>query len=277
MAGVLYLVATPIGNLEDITYRAARILAEADLIACEDTRQTRKLLDHLGIHRPTISYHEHNEAERALELVRRIEDGEHVALVSDAGAPLISDPGFRLVREALDHGIPVVPIPGPSALLTALAASGLETDGFCFLGFLPPKGARRREAIERIQGTGSTVVLYEAPHRVLATLADLAEALGDRPVVAAREMTKLHEEFLRGTAASIRADLAGRPAVKGEFTLVIGKRPNEAPAGGSDEEIRAAVASLIESGTPKMDAIRQTARRFARAKREVYGIVEDAP
>src|SRR5271169_1367906 len=187
MAGTLYIVSTPIGNLEDITLRAVRILKEADLIACEDTRQTRKLLDRYGIARPMVSYHEHNEAERSQELTAKLLAGTTVALVSDAGMPLISDPGYRLVRAAIDSGIRVEAVPGASALLTALAASGLATDSFYFGGFLPAKSGQRLRALEALKDETATLIFYEAPHRIVDTLAAVDQALGDRPVVVARE------------------------------------------------------------------------------------------
>jgi len=267
MSGRLYVVATPIGNLEDITYRAVRVLGEADLIACEDTRQTRKLLDHYGIGRPTVSYHEHNEAERTAELMARLREGAVIALVSDAGMPLISDPGFRLVRAAVAEGVRVEPVPGPSALLPALAASGLETDAFHFAGFLPPKRGQRARALEQLRGERATLIFYEAPHRILETLAAIEEVLGPRPVVVARELTKVHEEFLRGTAAELRAQLAARDAVKGEITLLVGR---EAVAPADDTPLAEAVDSLMRSGVARMDAIKQVARRRGLAKREVY-------
>ena len=180
MSGVLRLVATPIGNLEDITYRAVRVLRESDLIACEDTRQTRKLLDHYGIHTPTISYHEHNEASRAGELAARMMAGASIALVSDAGMPLVSDPGYRLVRAAIDAGVPVEPVPGPSAALAALAASGLATDAFRFGGFLPHKAGQRLKLLESLAGAPETMIFYEAPHRILAALEAIEQALGPR-------------------------------------------------------------------------------------------------
>src|ERR1043166_5442444 len=190
MPGLLYLVATPIGNLEDITYRAVRVLGEADLIACEDTRQTRKLLDQYGIQKPTISYHDHNEAERTEELAVKLRAGAVIALVSNAGMPLVSDPGYRLVRAAVESGIPVTPVPGPSAMLTALAASGLPTDAFRFAGFLPHKPGQRVKALEAIADERATVIFYEAPHRILEALEAIGQVLGDRPVVVARELTK---------------------------------------------------------------------------------------
>jgi 16S rRNA (cytidine1402-2'-O)-methyltransferase len=267
MPGVLYLVATPIGNLEDITYRAVRVLSEADLIACEDTRQTRKLLDHYGITKPTVSYHEHNEAERAEDLAARLRGGASIALVTDAGMPLVSDPGYRLVRAALDSGIAVIPIPGASAALTALAASGLPTDAFHFGGFLPHKPGQRLKALEAIANEPATVIFYEAPHRILETLEAVDQALGARPIVVARELTKLHEEFLRGTAAEIRATLASRDSVKGEITLLIGKALEPEP---DDTPVPDAVEALVREGTPRMDAIKQVARRRGLSKREVY-------
>ncbi len=221
--GVLYVVATPIGNLEDITYRAVRILREVDLIACEDTRQTRKLLEHYGIEKPTVSYHDYNEQERAQELVTKLQQGLSVAQVSDAGMPGISDPGYRVVKLAIEQGIRVAPIPGPSALIAAMAASGLPTDAFEFRGFLPAKSGQRRTALESLRDVQHTVIFYETPHRILESLQELAGILGaERRVVVARELTKLHEEFIRGTAKEILKSLQGRE-LRGEITLLIGK------------------------------------------------------
>src|SRR5579862_9347077 len=220
----LYLVATPIGNLEDITLRALQVLRKADVIACEDTRQTQKLLNHYGIATRTISYHEHNEMTRAAELVKEMQEGASVALVTDAGMPGISDPGFRLISLAIRHHVAVVPIPGASAFLAALVASGLPTDSFRFSGFLPAKRGERRAALEAIKDSPRTQVFYEAPHRVVETLSDICEVLGNgRHVVIAREVTKLHEEFLRGCASEVLATLKSRDGVKGEITLLIGK------------------------------------------------------
>jgi len=221
--GVLYVVATPIGNLEDITYRAVRILREVDLIACEDTRQTRKLLEHYGIEKPTVSYHDYNEQERAQELVAKLQQGLSVAQVSDAGMPGISDPGYRVVKLAIEQGSRVAPIPGPSALIAALAASGLPTDAFEFRGFLPAKSGQRRTALESLRDVQHTVIFYETPHRILESLQELAAIPGaERQVVVARELTKLHEEFIRGTAKEIHKSLEGRE-LRGEITLLIGK------------------------------------------------------
>ncbi len=267
MPGPLYIVATPIGNLEDITYRAVRVLREASLIACEDTRHTRNLLDHYGIRKPTISYHDHNETERAAELVARMLAGESVALVTDAGTPLVSDPGYRLVSAAILNQIPVLPIPGPSAALTALAGSGLPTDAFHFGGFLPHKPGQRAKVLEALAGEEATLVFYEAPHRILEALEAIEAALGPRPVVVARELTKVHEEFLRGAAGEIRDRLAAREAVKGEFTILIGKATQPPP---DHTPMNEAVEALVRAGAPRMDAIKQVARRRGLSKRAVY-------
>ena len=268
MAGLLYVVATPIGNLEDITYRAVRILGEVDLIACEDTRQSRKLLDHYSIDKPVISYHEHNEQERAVELASRLAAGATIALISDAGMPTVSDPGYRLVHAAVELGVPVQALPGPSAALTALAASGLPTDSFRFGGFLPSKPGQRAKALEELAEEHATLIFYEAPHRVLEALEAIEQTLGPRPVVVARELTKIHEEYLRGTAAEIHAQLATRDAVRGEITLLIGKATAPPP---DDTPLDEAVEQLVAAGTPRMDAIKQVAKRRGLSKREVYG------
>jgi 16S rRNA (cytidine1402-2'-O)-methyltransferase len=268
MSGSLYLVATPIGNLEDITYRAVRTLQEADLVACEDTRHTRKLLEHYGISKPLVSYHEHNEAARAAELAAKLEAGVNVALVSDAGMPLVSDPGYRVVTAAIRAGIRVIPVPGPSAVVAALAAAGLGIDSFYFGGFLPAKSGQRARVLEALSAETATMVFYEAPHRILEALADVERILGPRPVVVARELTKVHEEFLRGTAAEVRAALHSRAAVKGEITLVIGRGEEGAPEGsGSIEE---AVEACERGGLSRMDAIKEVARQRGLSKREVY-------
>jgi 16S rRNA (cytidine1402-2'-O)-methyltransferase len=266
MAGLLYIVSTPIGNLEDITLRALRVLREADLVACEDTRHTRKLLDHFGIAKPAVSYHEHNEAARARELLRRLQGGEKIALVSDAGTPLLSDPGYRVVRAAIDAGIPVVPVPGPAAAIVALSASGLATDAFRFCGFLPAKASHRRRVLEDLRDDQSTLVFYEAPHRILETLDDVEQIMDARPVVVARELTKMHEEFLRGTAAEVRAQLAAKGTARGEITLLIGK----GQAAADETPVEEAVKALEQQGVSRMDAIKQVAKRRGLAKREVY-------
>jgi len=268
--GTLYIIATPIGNLEDITLRALRLLREVDWIACEDTRQTRKLLEHFGISKPMMSYYEHNEAARAAELVERLQTGVSVALVSDAGTPLISDAGYRLVQAAITAAIPVVPIPGVSAVVGALSAAGLPTDAFRFCGFLPPKSSQRKKTLEQLKTETATLIFYETPHRILEALEDVAAVMGPRPVVVARELTKLHEEFLRGTAAELRAELASRPSVKGEFTLLIGKT-DEVQADGTPLE--EAVRAAEEQGMPRMEAIKQVARQRGLSKREVYRLI----
>ncbi len=272
MAGVLYVVATPIGNLEDITVRAARTLAEVDLIACEDTRQTRKLLDHLGCSTPMVSYHDHNERDRTETLADTLRSGKSVALVTDAGTPLVSDPGYRLVEVCRQSGITVTPIPGPSAMLAALSASGLPTDAVYFGGFLTPKSGQRRKALEALRPLEATIVLFEAPHRILELLEDVQKVMGERRVVAAREITKKYEEFLSGTVSEVRAVLAGRESIKGEFTLLIAK--SEQPLFDASQSIGEAVAAYERSGLPRMDAIKQVARERGLPKREVYRAVE---
>lgn len=267
MSGILYIVATPIGNLEDISARALRVLREADLIACEDTRQTRKLLDRYEIAKPLVSYHEHNERSRSEELIRELASGKSVALVSDAGTPLIADPGYRLVEAARAQGIAVSPIPGPSALIAALSASGLPTDSFLFCGFLPAKTSQRRHFLEEKRNFSETLVAYETPHRILEALQDIDAVMGSRLVVLARELTKIHEEFLRGTAAEIHAMLAKRQAVKGEIVLMIGKG-DEVQV--DDTPIEEAVQKLIDSGVPRMDALKTVARQRGLSKRDVY-------
>jgi 16S rRNA (cytidine1402-2'-O)-methyltransferase len=249
-----------------------RILREVALIACEDTRQTRKLLDHYGIATKAISYHDHNEQPRSAELVERLQGGESIALVSDAGTPLISDPGYRLVTAAISAGIPVVPVPGASAALGALAAAGLATDAFRFCGFLPPKSGQRRKTLEALRVEDCTLVFYEAPHRILDALEDVEAVYGSRPVVVARELTKLHEEFLRGSAAEVRAVLASRTAVKGEITLLIGKGPVAVPSVPVEE----AVQALEQQGISRMDAMKQVARERGLSKRDVYKQITDA-
>jgi 16S rRNA (cytidine1402-2'-O)-methyltransferase len=272
LAGTLYVVATPIGNLEDITLRALRILREeVTLIACEDTRQTQKLLTHYGIRKPLISYHEHNEASRSEELLATLEGGDSLAVVSDAGTPLVSDPGYRMVRAAIDAGITVVPLPGPSATLSALAASGLPTDSFRFLGFLPAKRVARRKLLESLIEESVTVVAYESPHRILDTLNEMASLFPDRPIVLAREMTKVHEEFLRGTVVQVRDLLATRDTIKGEITLVVGRSTEILSA-----DPVACVESLEAEGVPRMEAIKTVAKRLGLPKREVYQAVEAA-
>ena len=269
----LYLVATPIGNLEDITLRALRVLKEVDLIACEDTRQTLKLLSHYGIHTRLVSYHEHNEITKAAELMVDLEGGARIALVTDAGMPGISDPGFRLIALAIRHHVPVVPIPGASAFLAALVASGLPTDSFRFSGFLPAKAGQRRKLLESVRESPRTQVFYEAPHRLLETLADVVEVLGvARHIVVAREVTKLHEEFLRGQAADVLAQLKSRGEVKGEITLLIAKTENGAAA-GEPEHVSVARRVREIMAAEKVDekaALKTVAKERGIGKSEAY-------
>lgn len=272
MAGMIYLVATPIGNLEDITLRALRTLREVDLVACEDTRRTGLLLRRFEIDKPLLSYREHNEAARAAELIRRAQDGASIAVVSDAGMPGIADPGFRVARAAVEAGVRVAPIPGANAAMAALTASGLPTDRFRFEGFLPPREAKRRAALELLRAETATVVLYEAPHRIAATLRDIAAVLGARPLVLARELTKLHEEYLRGTAEEIAAELAKRPAVKGEIVLLIGADETAATDGLAPLETR--VEELLGEGFDRMEAIKRAARERGLRKRDAYRMLE---
>ena len=272
LAPGLYLVGTPIGNLEDITLRALRILKEADVIACEDTRQTQKLLHHYTIKTKTVSYHEHNEMTRAAELVIDLERGARVALVTDAGMPGISDPGFRLISLAIRHHVPVVPIPGASAFLSALVASGLPTDSFRFSGFLPAKSAQRRQLLESIRESPRTQVFYEAPHRIIEALEDVAATLGtDRHVVIAREVTKLHEEFLRGRASEILDQLKSRDTIKGEITLLLGKAEESAQPTAPRVTVRQRIAQIIAD--EKLDekaALKKIAKERGISKSEAY-------
>ncbi len=273
LAPGLYLVATPIGNLEDITLRAVRVLKEADVIACEDTRQTQKLLNHYGIATRTTSYHEHNELTRAPELVLDLEQGARIALVTDAGMPGISDPGFRLIGLAIRHHVPVVPIPGASAFLAALVASGLPTDSFRFSGFLPAKQGQRRALLESVRESPRTQVFYEAPHRVTDALQDIVEVLGTaRQVVVAREVTKLHEEFLRGHAGVVLETLKARGDVKGEITLIIGKAAEaEKKAAPSRVSVRQRLEQLMkEEKLDEKAALKKIAKEMGVSKSEVY-------
>src|SRR5580700_8496860 len=269
----LYLVGTPIGNLEDITLRAVRVLKEVDVIACEDTRQTQKLLNHYGITTRTVSYHEHNEMTRAAELVKDLQEGTSVALVTDAGMPGISDPGFRLISLAIRHHIPVVPIPGASAFLSALVASGLPTDSFRFSGFLPARRGERRATLEAIRTSPRTQVFYEAPHRIVEALTDVVEVLGaGRHVVIAREVTKLHEEFLRGRAGEVLETLKSRDAVKGEITLLIGKAEEaEAQAVEPHMTVRRRVEQIMaEEKVDEKAALKKVAKERVISKSEAY-------
>lgn len=271
--GCLYVVGTPIGNLDDITLRAIRVLKEVDLIACEDTRQTQKLLNHYDVSTPTTSYHEHNEMTRAAELIVKLEQGARVGLVCDAGMPGISDPGYRLITLAIRHGVRVVPIPGASAFVAALAASGLPTDSFRFGGFLPHKRGERRDALEAIRNSPRTQIFYEAPHRILEALEDLVAMLGgSRHVVIAREVTKIHEEFLRGRADEVLEALRQRGEIKGEITLLIGRSEDAGERVEPQQvRVRERVAEIMSG--QKLDekaALKVVAREMGVSKSEAY-------
>ena len=268
----LYLVATPIGNLEDITLRALRVLKEVDRIACEDTRQTQKLLNHFGITTPTISYHEHNEQSRTVELLALLQQGGQVALVTDAGMPTFSDPGLDLVQAAIAADVPVIPIPGANAALTALIASGLNTERFLYVGFLAQKPGSRRSELEALanQAATMTLIVYEAPHRILDTLADVEAVWGNSVgVVVGRELTKIHEEFLRGTAGEVRVELASRDRIRGEIVLLIEARPpaHEASPTGT---LLQQVNHLLSEGMDEKEALKRIARERGTSKSEVY-------
>jgi 16S rRNA (cytidine1402-2'-O)-methyltransferase len=274
MAGTLFIVSTPIGNLEDISQRALRILREVDAIACEDTRHTRKLLNHFGIDAETISYHEHNEAERANELCELLAAGKNVALVSDAGTPLVSDPGFRLVNAAIEKGINIVPIPGATAIVAALSASGLPSDQFLFTGFLPARTNARKSKLEELRGLNATLIFYEAPHRIAATLQDARDVLGNRKAVVARELTKLHEEFVRGTLNELTEAFADPLKARGEIVLLIsGASPDESengPQKSMENSFAGRIAELQQEGLDEKAALKKTARELGLKRDEAY-------
>jgi 16S rRNA (cytidine1402-2'-O)-methyltransferase len=275
MAGSLYIVATPIGNLEDITQRALRVLGEVDFVACEDTRHTRKLLNHYGINTKTISYHEHNERERAAELLARLQAGANVAIVSDAGTPAVSDPGFRLVRLAAENGVRVVPIPGPTALISALVASGLPTDEFLFGGFLPARTSARRARLAELRAVNATLIFYEAPHRIAATLRDARAILGEREAVVARELTKLHEELARGRLSELSSHFGSSESARGEIVLIIDRTAI------ADEDSQTKPAASIESlveifekqGLDQRAALKKAARELGLSRAEAYRLL----
>jgi 16S rRNA (cytidine1402-2'-O)-methyltransferase len=267
MVGILYIVATPIGNLEDITLRAIRILKEVDLIAAEDTRHTQILLSHYAIGTPLTSYHEHNERAKAQPLVERLRRGENIALLSDAGTPAISDPGYRLIVEAIRAGVRIIPLPGPSALAAVLSASGLPTDRFVFEGFLPAKKQERKAKLEALRSETRTVVLYEAPHRIKESLVDMQQILGEREIVLGREVSKRHEEFLRGMLRDVIAQLTDRE-IKGEITLVVHGATDESKV--SDEELKEEIERLTAQGIGVKQISEMIGERYRLSKREVY-------
>jgi 16S rRNA (cytidine1402-2'-O)-methyltransferase len=273
--GTLYIVGTPIGNLEDITFRAIRILQTADLIAAEDTRHTGKLLQHFQIATPQISYHEHNKLSRQQELLDRLDKGETIALVTDAGMPGISDPGYELVKACSEVGIAVIPIPGPSAAVTALAASGLPSDRFVFEGFIAQKATERRDRLNSLKHETRTLIFYEAPHRLLETLKDLASILGEnRQIVLARELTKVHEEFWRGTIEDAIAHYATRTP-KGEFTLVVAGTTSEENLVLSPQELKTELKQLIQQGMTRSQASRQLAQLTNIPRRQIYQLATE--
>jgi 16S rRNA (cytidine1402-2'-O)-methyltransferase len=272
--GVLHVVATPIGNLEDLSVRALRILREADLVACEDTRHTGRMLRGHGITTPTTSYFEHNERWKGDRILEALRAGQSVALVSDAGTPGISDPGYRLVRDARAEGLPVVPVPGPSAATAALSVSGLPTDRFLFVGFLPARSGARRRALEELSDVRPTLVIYESPTRILKSLEAMAEILGDRDAFLCREATKLHEEYVPGSLLALRDELAARPTIRGEIVLVVAGAPERRPP--TNETPEALYARLTTDGLTRREAVKEIARRLHLPARDVYRLILDS-
>jgi len=274
MLGTLYLIATPIGNLADITHRALQVLRDVAVVACEDTRHTRKLLQHYGINAKTVSYHEHNEQQRARELIELLQQGSDVAVVSDAGTPAISDPGFRLVRAAIDNGITVTPVPGPSALISALVAAGLPTDEFFFGGFLPARSSARRARLSELRVVPGTLVFYEAPHRLAASLRDAYEVLGEREAVVARELTKLHEEIRRGRLHEL-AEHYANVEPRGEIVLLIDRTvlDDAAAAESSTTSVSQLVAKFEAEGLDRRAALKKAARELGLSRAEAYRLL----
>jgi 16S rRNA (cytidine1402-2'-O)-methyltransferase len=268
LTGTLYLVATPIGNLSDITHRAIDVLKTVSVIACEDTRHTRKLLQHYGLETKTVSYHEHNEQERARQLIELLREGKDVAVVSDAGTPSISDPGYRLVRAAIENDVQVVPVPGPSALISALIAAGLPTDEFFFGGFLPARSNARRTRLTELRSVPGTLIFYEAPHRLAETLKDALETLGEREAVVARELTKLHEEIRRGRLSEL-AEHYSNEDPRGEIVLLIDRTVLEA-ATDNTQTISSLVDQLERDGLDHRAALKKAARELGLSRAEAY-------
>ncbi len=264
--GTLYVVATPLGNLEDITLRAIRVLREVSVIACEDTRRTVKILNRYEVRTPLFIFHEYNKVRAGVSILRRLRDGENVALVSDAGTPAISDPGYELVREAIGGGVPIEVVPGPSALIAALVVSGLPTDHFTFEGFLPARREKRRKAMQNLATEKRTMIFYESPQRVTSFLREAAEIFGDRRACVVRELTKIHEEILRGTLPELDAEISRRESVRGEITIVIGG--GEKTVELSMEEI--VKAALEDASGSSRDLSREIAERTGLSRKEVY-------
>ncbi|HVO13084.1 MAG TPA: 16S rRNA (cytidine(1402)-2'-O)-methyltransferase [Vicinamibacteria bacterium] len=273
--GTLFVVATPLGNLEDLTLRALRVLREVSLVACEDTRRTQTLLRAHGIPTRTTSYFEHNERWKGERILAELREGRHVALVSDAGTPGVSDPGYRLVRDARAEGLQVVPVPGPSAAIAALSVSGLPTDRFLFVGFLPPRSGPRRRALAALAAERPTLILYESPLRVVELLGEMQEAFGDREAFLCREATKLHEEYRRGRLSTLRQALVARDAVRGEIVLVVAGAA-AAPAAAAETDPVALYRALAAEGRTRREAVKEAARRLGRPAREVYRLVQQA-
>lgn len=275
MSGTLYIVATPIGNLEDITQRALRVLGEVEVVACEDTRRTRVLLNHFGIKTRTISYHEHNEYERAEQICKLLSEGKSVALVSDAGTPLINDPGFRVIGAAIELNLPVVPIPGATALITALIASGLPSDQFLFAGFLPARANARRAKLSELSAIPATLIFYEAPHRIAAALQDAGAVLGNRPAAVARELTKIHEEIVRGRLHELAERFGAGWIARGEIVLVISGEGIEAPATETLEpgKLIERVGELEREGLDAKAALKKAARELGMKRAEAYRLI----
>ncbi len=279
-AGTLYIVATPIGNLEDITQRALRVLGEVDLVACEDTRRTRVLLNHFGIKTKTISYHEHNERERAAEICKLLVSGKNIALVSDAGTPLINDPGFRVANAAIELNVPVIPVPGPTALVSALVASGLPSDQFFFAGFLPARANSRRAKLAELRSVPGTLVFYEAPHRINATLKDALEVLGDRRGAVARELTKIHEEIARGSLRELARHFGADSPARGEMVLLISDLIADESSAGQPGEPGTSSPRLIDrvselelEGLDPKVALKKAARELGMKRAEAYRLL----
>ena len=274
--GILYLVATPIGNLEDITLRALRILKEVDLIACEDTRHTAKLLTHYGITTPRESYHQFNEESRTPRLTQMLHDGKNIALVSDSGTPLVSDPGYELVSACRREGIQVIPVPGPSAAIAALIGSGLPAENFFFAGFLPSKATLRKHRLEELAGLPFTVVLYEAPHRLIASLEDMAAIFGARRATIARELTKVHEELLHGRLPELLEILRARPRILGEITIVIERGEAAAPSANYPESLREHLEEEMQkTGLSRNEALKSVAKQRGMTRKQAYGLLID--
>jgi len=274
MSGILYVVATPLGNLEDLSPRAVKILGEADLIACEDTRHTRKLLTHFAIQTPTTSYHEHNEDAKAPALMTQLQEGSRIALVSDAGTPLLSDPGHRLVHACRENKIPVYPVPGPSAATAALSVSGLPAHRFLFIGFLPRRAALQRAVLEKVSQQESTLLIYISPHGLLPTLKRIVEILGNRRAFLIREMTKLHETHYFGRLKEVLTTLEQERA-RGEYTLVLEGQTSQEDQVSSQVDAAAYVLGLIETrGLTQKEAIKQATQELGLSRREIYNQVE---